>query len=123
RNRNTVAVLRVIQQVLLTQLVVERDQVGARQNRSTGALIVIETLQLHHEAELQRAVQEVGFREPQADIPHTRAELAFQRQGRAQPQELVRRIVEPDETARNAPPAAVQPPRVLAALFHLEGDV
>src|ERR1019366_4178508 len=74
RNRNAVAVLRVVEQVLLTQLVVEGDQVTARQNRSLAALIVVETPQVDDEDELQRAVQEVGFGEPQADIAHAGAE-------------------------------------------------
>src|ERR1035438_10349705 len=103
------AVLRVIQQVLRAQLVVERNQIGPRQNRGLAALVEVEALQVHDEAKLQRTIKEVGFGEAQADIAHTRAELAFQRESLAQAQKVVGGVVEPDKAARNTAHAAVQP--------------
>ena len=123
RDREAVAVLDVVQQVLRAQLVVQRNQVLPGQNRSLAALVEIEAAQVDDEAELQRAVEEVRLGEAQADIAHAGAELRIERQRLAQTEEVVGGVIEPHEAAGDAGDAAVQADRVLAALLHLEGDV
>ena len=63
RDRKSVAVLDVIQQILLTQRAVQRNQVLAAQNRSLARLVEVEARQVHFGAQLNRMVEQVGLGE------------------------------------------------------------
>ena len=113
------AVLRVIQQVLGSQLLVDGNQVLSRQDGSLTALVETEAAQVHHKTELDRPVEEVWLGEAETDVSHARAELRFDGERFTQPQKVVGGIVEPHEAARDTRHAAVHADGVLAAFLNL----
>src|SRR5579885_2198383 len=55
-NREAMAILRVIQQILCTQAVIEGNQILSRQDGSLSSLIEIKSSQINHKTKLQRPV-------------------------------------------------------------------
>src|SRR5205085_11721862 len=98
----------IIHRIGRSQLLVERDQIAAAQQRYFARLIVIEPLHIDGEAGLNRAVQKIRFGKAERDVANTVADLAVDAQSLAEAQEVVCRITEGHKAARNAADAARQ---------------
>ena len=115
--------LPVVEDVVLAELVEERDQVRAGEDRGLASLVEAEAAREDGEAGLDGLVEQIGFRVAELQHALAAAELGVERERFAEAEEVVGRVPETDEAARESRDAAVEVDHVPAALLDLEREV
>ena len=111
--------------VVLRQRLLRRGQVEGRAGRRLVALgrVVVLLVVVDLEADVERAVADIGLREAEEELAAHVAQVALQAERFAQAEEVVGLVVDAQEGAGQAADAAVQADGVLALLLDLEQQI
>src|SRR6476620_4610512 len=89
-SREAVSVRYVVEKVVLPQLIEQRDQVAAREQRYFTALVVIEAAGVNRKPGLHRFIEQVWFGESERNVSDPVSHLGIEAQRFAQAQEVIR---------------------------------
>ena len=115
--------LPVVEDVVLSELVEERDQVRAREDRGLASLVEAEAAREDGEAGLDGLVEQIGLGVSELQDALATAELGVERQRLAEAEEVVGGVSETDEATREPRDAAVEVDHVAAPLLDFERQV